>query len=421
MPDAHVKYGNSLHALGRGEEAAAQYRKALTLRADDIEAECNLGTTLQALGRHDEAVSAYRRALAIDPESGQVHFNLGNALQMLDRNEEALQSYERAVALMPDPALARQNRGLLNLTLGRFSEGWDILETRFETKLVVPRDYSQPRWTGGRVDGTFLVWGEQGLGDQIIYASMLPDLRAYATAIVLEVEPRLVPLFARSFSEIEVVPLGPELYAGAIAAHESLVSLGRRLRLSWESFGTPERGYLSADAGQTAGLRRRLSHDGKRVIGLSWQSFNPEYGKDKSARLIDFVAALRLPNCRFVDLQYGDTRAERASLAAELGIEVERIDDIDNTNDIDGLAALASACDAVLTVSNTTAHLCGALGRPTFVLVPYDKFRIWYWFKERPRSPWYPRVRVVRQKIGQPWSDMVSAVVPELSEWLAQA
>ena len=122
------------------------------------------------------------------------------------------------------------------------------------------------------------------------------------------------------------------------------------------------------------------------MIGLSWVSKAPVGGASKSARLADFEALLRLPNCRFVDLQYGDTGDERAALARDLGIVVERLADIDNTNDLDGLAALMSACDAVVTVSNTTAHLAGALGRPTFVMVPHGYARIWYWFHDRSRE-----------------------------------
>jgi ADP-heptose:LPS heptosyltransferase len=151
------------------------------------------------------------------------------------------------------------------------------------------------------------------------------------------------------------------------------------------------------------------------VIGLSWVSKAPVGGASKSARLADFEALLRLPGCRFVDLQYGDTGEERAALARDLGIVVERLGDIDNTNDLDGLAALMSACDAVVTVSNTTAHLAGALGRPTFVMVPHGFARIWYWFHDRGQSPWYPRVAVRRQQGGQPWADVVAAVAREVS------
>jgi ADP-heptose:LPS heptosyltransferase len=151
------------------------------------------------------------------------------------------------------------------------------------------------------------------------------------------------------------------------------------------------------------------------VIGLSWISKAPVGGEAKSARLMDFEPLLRTPGRRFVDLQYGDTRDERLVVERELGVPVERLDDIDNTNDLDGLAALMCACDAVVTVSNTTAHLAGALGVPTWVMVPHGQARIWYWFRDKDDSPWYPRVRVRRQQRGQPWREVVAAVAREVA------
>jgi hypothetical protein len=323
--------------------------------------------------------------------------------------------------LRSSPAGAKFNKSQLSLALGRFAEGWELYEYRW-TALPgnQPRPYRQPVWDGNRA-ATLLAWAEQGLGDQILQSGMVPDLAERAARVVMEVEPRLVALFARSFPQAGVVALGEQLYAQPIDAHVPLGSLGRHFRGSWDAFPRRERGYLIADAARTRALRERLAQGGRKVIGLSWVSHNPRSGKSKSARLADFEDILRLPNCRFVDLQYGDTRAEREAVERELGIRVERLDDIDNTNDIDGLAALISACDAVVSVSNTTAHLAGALGTPTWTLVPHGHSRIWYWFKEGERSPWYPRVHVRRQANAQPWRDLAASAADDVSKRLQQS
>jgi hypothetical protein len=266
-----------------------------------------------------------------------------------------------------------------------------------------------------------LVWGEQGLGDQILHAGMVPEVIERATSVVLEVEPRLIALFARSFPGVEVAALAPELHDGPLAAHTPLGALGQHLRPSWDAFPRREQGYLVADPDRAASLRERLTRDGHTAIGLFWRSVAPLIGRSKSAELIDFAPLLRLPDCRFVDLQYGDTLADRRFVTRELGIRVERLDDIDNTNDIDGLAALIAACDTIVTVSNTTAHLAGALGRPTWVLVPSGNARIWYWFKERPQSPWYPHVHLVRQRRAQPWADLIGSATQEISAFIARS
>jgi tetratricopeptide (TPR) repeat protein/ADP-heptose:LPS heptosyltransferase len=448
--EAHYNHGNALVKLERHVDAIASYDRALALKPDYVDALNNRANALNQLGRLPEALASAEAALALAPDHSGALVTRSVLLRKLRRSAEALASCERAlalksddtdaltvradlltdlerfeegiatldriVALKPDDVAARWNKSLICLGLGRFQEGWPLYEHRWAgAKGLVPRGYAQPRWSGGRVDGALMIWGEQGLGDEILHASMVPDLLARTPSVVFEVEPRLAPLFARSFPSVTVIACQKELYAGKVDAQEPLASLGRFLRRSFEEFPRRERGHLVAEAARAQALRQRLASDGRRVIGLSWVSKAPVGGASKSARLADFEALLRLSNCRFVDLQYGDTGDERAALARDLGIVVERLGDIDNTNDLDGLAALMSACDAVVTVSNTTAHLAGGLGRPTFVMVPHGYARIWYWFHDRSKSPWYPRVEVRRQQSGQPWANVVAAVAREVS------
>jgi tetratricopeptide (TPR) repeat protein len=450
--EAHYNHGNALAQLERHAEAVASYERALTIKPDYVDALNNRANAFDRLGRAQESLASVERALALAPDHAGALVTRSVILRKLRRSAEALTSCERALArkpddtdaltvradllidlerfddaiatldrivtFKPDDVAAMWNKSLVCLGLGRFQEGWPLYEHRWAgAKGLVPRAYKGPRWNGGRVDGMLLIWGEQGLGDEILHASMLPDVIACASSVVLEVEPRLAPLFARSFPDIKVIGCQPELYAGRFDAQEPIGGLGRYLRTDWSDFPHRERGYLVADAVRTQALRQRLA-DGRFVIGLSWLSKAPVGGQSKSARLADFEALLRLEGCRFVDLQYGDTSEERAELARELGITVERLPDIDNTNDLDGLAALMSACDAVVTVSSTTAHLAGALGRPTWVLVPHGFARIWYWFHGRNRSPWYPRVEVRRQQSGQPWAAVMASVAREVSAFV---
>ncbi len=151
------------------------------------------------------------------------------------------------------------------------------------------------------------------------------------------------------------------------------------------------------------------------MIGISWRSTNPKIGKHKTAKLEDFLPILSQPGLGFINLQYGDT-AEEIGAIAESGFQVRHIEEIDNTNDIDGLAALIEACDAVVTVSNTTAHLAGALGKPVWVLIPHGDVRIWYWFNDRD-CPWYPGARIVRKQPNQSWAEFIASVTPEVLEF----
>ncbi len=416
--EAHFHRGNALDGLRRHEEAFAGYEKALAPSPDGVDAHILNGNALVKLKRFEEAITSYRQVLVAKPDHADAHYNLGIALQELERTDEALQSFVRALKIAPADPRYLWNRCLLDLSLGKFSAGWSSFDHRWRAVSIDKPSFSQPRWDGRYVDGALLVWGEQGLGDQILYSSIVEDLRRCAKSVRLEVEPRLVRLLARSMHGVDVQPLGVGRDLAAIAAQESLSDIGRYLRPTWESFGQPQNGYLVADAARTEELRARLKTDGKHVIGLSWQSRKATQAQAKTANLSDFETVLRIPDCRFVDLQYGDTQAEREELARTFGVEVERLPDVDNFNDIDGLAALISACDLVVTVSNTTAHIAGALGQRTWVMVPTGNARFWYWFRKKNVSPWYARVSVKFRDVGQPWPELVNELAPEVIEAL---
>ena len=339
---------------------------------------------------------------------------MGSALESLGLYDEAMRSFERAIAINPKWEPALLGATILPLSLGNFSTGWVNFERYRNAGFITSgQNLPQPRWDGSPVRGTLLVWGDQGLGEQIIHASMVPELCERADQVVVQVDPKLVALFARSFPVAEVIPFGATP-ARAVDVQEPLSSLGRFLRPSWESFPKRKQGYLSADSERTARLHRRLKSGGNFVVGLSWRSKNRRFGVAKSMVLRDFEPLLRAPGIRFVDLQYGDTRAERELIAREFGVEVLGLEEIDNTNDIDGLASLIDACDAVVTVSNTTAHLAGALGKPTIVLLRHGWGRLWHWFRNCEDSPWYPRVRVLSQGPTQPWGELVRLSLPEI-------
>lgn len=171
----------------------------------------------------------------------------------------------------------------------------------------------------------------------------------------------------------------------------------------------------------TQALRERLRQGGKGlVVGLSWLSRAERFGELKSVTLRDLQPLLQLPGVKFVDLQYGDTTAEREDLRRRSGIDVQRLPDVDTFNDMDGLAALIRACDLVVTTSNTTAHLAGAVGASTLLMLPFASGRHWCWHEEREDSPWYPSMRLFRQGLGV-WSDIIARVRDAVAARIAGA
>ena len=187
------------------------------------------------------------------------------------------------------------------------------------------------------------------------------------------------------------------------------------LRPDWQSFPLYENGFLRCDSALSARLRERLDRrpqSGRAVLGEQ----EPAFRKSTRARnCTTLPRVLRLPDCRFIDLQYGDTRVEREAVQHDLGVAVDRLPDIDNFNDIEGLAALIRACDIVVTVSNTTAHLAGALGKETYLLVPSGRGRMWCWFRGRDDNPFYPRMRIRHQRRSSLGPNSSTAVATDIA------
>lgn len=416
--------GSALRQRGEIEGAIAAGRRAVELAPSSAEAWSNLGNALEALQLCDEAISAHERAVKFAPGLPELHFNFGVTLSRCGRPDAAVSSYRRTLAMAPGHAGAHWNLALTLLGEGALREGWEEYEWRWHRKKAHRRRFGFTPWEGrARSPLRLLLWAEQGVGDEIIYASMVPDLAPSSMTITLEADARLAPLFRRSIPDIAVVAREdpPSFHPGLFDCQAPLGSLGRWLRPSFESF--PRRaGYLTADARRTEEYRRRLAEmrgDRKLVIGISWESKNEEFGANKSSRLTHWRDVLLLPDVTFVDLQYGNTLAQREEIKHELGVRIEHLDDLDLFNDLDGLAALCSACDLVITVSNVTAHMAGALGCPAWLILPRGRGKIWYWFKNRADSPWYPSLRIFAQKTTGDWREVLKDVSQELARLIA--
>ncbi len=410
---AHNNRGLVLKDLKQLSEAMASYDRAIEIEPAFFEAYSNRGVVLMKLNQLQQAIENFNKAIVIEPGYADAYLGRGFALQAMGELDAAIEDYDRALQLNPDFAMAKLNKALVLLLKGDWAEGWALYEWGGAAgkragvrKLVCEWD--------GRAGGSLLVLPEQGVGDEIFYSGMLGDLRGLAASITVGVDPRLMPLYQRSFDHVNVVSskMLPEMQSHDAQTH--MASLGRYFRADADAFKRIRSPYLKADPQRSKSLRRQVASEGKVVCGLSWVSKNKDLGADKSLRLQDLNPILQLPGLTFVDLQYGDTASERAALQESTGIEVRHVDEVDNFNDLDGLAALIEACDVVVTVSNTTAHLAGALGKKVMIMVPCSFGLIWYWHVDGSDSPWYPSAQLFRQAVVGEWGHVVEAVRDEL-------
>jgi Tfp pilus assembly protein PilF len=428
LPDAHSYRGSALLQLGRVNEALASYDKVVKLAPNAAVAHYNRANALNRLRRYDEALQSLKRALKLQPRYTDALSLTGNVLLALGDVEEALQHYDAALKINPNAADAHYNKAQALLTTWQFTHAWDHYEWRLSWDMTVRVGQSRsvdrvaPDWDGKPKGKPILVIPEQGLGDQIFFAGMLADLQAIAPGSTVCLEPRLLPLFERSFEKLNFsspydIDTEQCIKDGSFSAQIHIGSLGKYFRADAAGLSRVNTPYLKADPIKTSRLRSRIAKPGRIVCGISWRSKNADIGADKSLSLETLAPVLTAAGVDFVDLQYGDTAEERYRLKQDHGVHVQHLDDVDNTNDLDSLAALISACDIVITISNVTAHIAAAIGKPTLVMLPNSPSLFWYWHRERSDSPWYPTAILIRQQFPNNWSEVRKSAEVALREF----
>jgi tetratricopeptide (TPR) repeat protein len=405
----------ALHELRRFEEALADNRRAHALNPASAEFCNNIGACLQWLRRDDEALPWFEKALALQPAFIRALINKASSLFQIRRLDEAEAVYRHVQAIDPGNADAEWNLSFIHLLTGDFETGWAEREVRW-TAHMRPATYpncAQPMWRGedGIADKTMLVFADEGFGDTIQYARYVPMLAARGARVILAVQDALQPLLSGLDGAAQCVPRSGPL--PAFDMHCSICSLPHAFGTRPDSIPAP-RSYLPAASQarmQTweARLRERLGDDRKPRIGLTWAG-NPLQANDHN-RSAPLRTVLRLLDTghQFISLQKAPG-AEDQTLLEQTGI----VDLTAHLGDFTETAALASCLDLVISVDTSVAHLCGALGRPTWVLLSYVPDH--RWLLDRDDSPWYPTARLFRQGAARDWTEVIENVRRELAQ-----
>ena len=396
------------HELGRLDESRALLNKAIESDPDYAQPHNNLGNVLKDQTKFELAEESYRRAILIDGDYAEAHNNLGVLLKDNGNFEDAEASYLEAVRCRPDFAEAHNNLAHLDLTKKDFEKGFKLVEWRWKTKQNIGQALKskKPRWSGERNERVF-VWSEQGLGDVIMFSSLLVEIHEISEKVIVSCDKRLIALFSRSlpkdisfFSSDEAV--SEEQYDFQIP----IASLAVHFRRNDKSFRSSSSGFLNADPELVSDFRSRLSaHGVGAMCGISWRGGQYKPGTTRVRHIELNAIAKVLADCGqvLVNLQYGDVENELNDLEKIFGMKVISFTDLDNKQDIDGLSALISACDRVVSVDNTTVHISGSLGVSTKVLLP--AVSDWRWARDSNKSYWYDSLTLYRQKRFADWSD----------------
>lgn len=414
--ECHYRLGIVRYKQGRFEQAAHSFGQTIALAPTHADAYFDLGNTYKHLHQTEAALVCYARALEIRPNHAQAYLNRGIALHELKRLSEAMACYDAAIALKADYAKAHWNKSLALLTLGDYAQGWRMYNWRWQVPdfITKPLQTSRPAFSDGSRQRV-LLWAEQGIGEELMFCSLIPEFRARCRELVVLADTRLIPLLSRSFPR-EVATFIPALLKVPEDIYDVHIPMGnvcQYLRTSPQSFASAPRGYLHWDAQRAVHIRQALQK-GKdtRLCGISWYCKNPLTGARRSIALQQLARALAATGYTLVNLQYGDTTAERAAVMDETGVEVLHYSEVDNLQDLDGLAAVIGACDCVVSIDNSTVHLAGALGKDVRVLLPY--LPDWRWQFSGSSSPWYPSMRLYRQEHPGDWQNVLDDIVQDM-------
>ncbi len=406
-PDANANLGAALLDGGEWEEAATCCRRALAASPQHAHAHNNLGAALQRQGRLEEAMASYRRALTADPRHADAHTNLGAALHEAGRMDEALACYRRALEANPRYAEAHFNRALVLLSRGELEEGWRGYEWRLDRRghAHLKRNFPRPAWDGSPLGGrTILLHAEQGLGDTLQFTRYVPLVARRGGRVALECQPRLKHFFEGRGEVAAVIGRGEPL--PEFDLHAPLLSLPRILGTTLKTIPS-QAGYIAARADLAERWKAKLPPPGGLRVGLCWQG-NKNYPSDhaRSIPLEKFRPLLEAPGASFVSLQkgYGEEQIARAGLAGRIADPSAEMDA--GPDAFADTAAIIHNLDLVVTSDTAVAHLAGAMGKPVWTLLAFVPD--WRWMLEREDSPWYPTMRLFRQRRPGDWEGVMA-------------
>ena len=414
FPNTHFHLANALKDKGRGEEAVAAYRRAIALRPDFAAAHNRLGDALRDVGRLDETVPAYRRAVEINPGFVEAQNNLAGALAATGQVEKALAECRRTLELRPDLAAAHLTRAMLLLLTGCFAEGWAEYEWRWEWAGAPSpmRDPTQPVWRGEDPRGrAILVQAEQGFGDTIQFIRYAPLLAQRGARVIVECRPELKPLLQALEGVEQVLAEGEPLPPCDLRLPLLSAPLAFRTTLETVPANVP---YLRPDPARVDQWRSRLAPRSTPVaprlkVGLAWAG-KPVNMADwyRSMPLSSLAPLADVKDVRFYSLQKGS-----GEQAANAPAPMALCDLTNELRDFADTAALIANLDLVITVDTAVAHLAGAMAKPVWTLLPFVPE--WRWLLDREDSPWYPTMRLFRQKTRGDWAGVVERVAGELN------
>ncbi len=399
--DSFYNRANTLREIMRYEEALKNYDQAISLKADSCVYINNRGVVLQEMHRYDEALQSYTQAIFTKPDYTEAYINRGNALKDFKRFEGAWQAYEKAMLIEPYGAEGYWNAGLYLLLQGNYSKGLILYESRkFKQDPLGNRTYNCPKWEGGQnlSDKTILVHWEQGLGDTIQFSRYIFELTKMGATVLFAPQKPLQKLMSMLQAPVQIVNV--EDQSIVFDFHSPLLSLP--LAFNTDSETIPHQvPYLVAESELLSKWKKAIGQNGFK-IGICWQGSTGKVDAGRSFAVSHFESLSKIPGVRLISLHRGEGEAQLENLPHGMMVETYQLDS--GSDAFMDTAAVIKCCDLVISSDTAVAHLAGALGANTWILLKYVPD--WRWMLDRDDSPWYPTMRLFRQNSNGDWDDV---------------
>ena len=422
-PDDYLKLYIGLAFFNQNffKKAIDYFLFALDINPNNTDALNMLGSTYERLGDIKKAKQFYNDALNQNPND---KMTLNNLAALSFYNGEQLiaeKLYSEAIKKSENNYEALYHLGLCQLAQLKFIDGWKNYKFRWLGNQLGSKKLFEnlPQFALNTNKRNLLVWDEQGLGDKILFLRFLKGLEPYVDNLFIKIDKRLYEIIKRTFPKINFIN-NTNILESNINSQIPIGDLGSLFIKDTNDLKKISKKYITSDPFLTNELKDSLRNKNKLICGLSWVSKNDNIGVNKSITLDLLKPIIELSNIIFLDLQYNDTQDERNKLFKDHSIRVHKIEAVDNFNDINGVTSLVDICDFIITISNTNAHISGALGKKTFLLLPRGKGKLWYWNSYNGKSLWYPSIEIIEQKSPGEWKPVIDKLLNKLKDYKSE-
>ena len=421
-PNSYYVLGKVLRENGQFEKSRISFEKSISLDDKFIESKLSLANLENDYGNYKKAIEIIDDINASSGSNDQVFTKskviLGNILKSQGDYQGAIDVNIEILKKDPKNVDALYNLSLCYLFTKNYEKGWGFHESRYNLQSFVllkkmQNNFQKPRWDENKQEKSILIYGEQGIGDQILYSQFVKIIRDKFENITIAVNKKLIPFFNKIFEKENIIDYRAISNYENYDCHLPMGSLGLFFQKFIKHNSFKEKINYSSE------FKKIPKKNKKFRCGISWRSTNKIFGSKKSIELEELKELFLSNNIEFINLQYTDEEFKIKNLERKMNKNIFLEHDVDCFDDIDGVASLIKSCDFVITVSNSNAHISGKLGVKTFLLLPFNDGKLWYWgMNTDTEIIWYPSIEPIRMNKENDWNSCISKLNEKLENFL---